>query len=244
MKSPVRNTGILPARSGSTRRTGRRARRRRVRSRCSTCWRDQPLRTWYGPYGVDGRCTLATATTCPGAGATIGVEAVAVGRVQDREPRDHVGLGAGVPAEQVGEPAGVALGLLDADDVGAALLDDAGEPVQRLRAVVGDRAPVGRRQVVVVAAVEDVQRHHAQPDRGRDRLCGGRGGRSWGRDQGRQQGQDRQDGRTGRAHQPSMAPEPPFSHPREITGSVAPPPGARSTSRARARRCGRPRGAG
>jgi pimeloyl-ACP methyl ester carboxylesterase len=140
--------------------------------------------------------------------------------------------------------AGDALGLLDAHDVGAALLDDAGEPVQRLGAVVGDRAPVGRRKVVVVSAVEDVQRHYAQPDRGRDRLCGGRGGRSWSRQHGREQGQDRQDGRTGRVHQPSMAPEPPFSHPREITGSAAPRPGARSTSRARARRCGRPRGAG
>ena len=35
-----------------------------------------------------------------------------------------------------------------------------------------------------------------------------------------------------------MAPEPPFSHPPEITGSTEPRPGATSTSRARARRAG------
>ena len=50
----------------------------------------------------------------------VGEQAVAVRRVEDREPRDHVRLRAGVPAEQARERAGVALGLLHADDVGAA----------------------------------------------------------------------------------------------------------------------------
>ena len=140
----------------------------------------------------------------------VGEDAVAVRRVEDREPRDHVSLRAGVPAEEVVPGVRVlSLGLLHADHVGTAHLDDVREPVQRPRAPVRDRAEVAGGQVVVVAAVEDVLRHHRhlhgrrqrRCDRlrvGRHRRCEQHARRQ--RDRGQGRGDEAED-----AHVPSMA---------------------------------------
>ena len=71
LKSPVRNVGTprAPCRD-SGRRYGRISPSRVSRSFFSTSAGLLPSRTSSGPYGLDGRCTLATATTRPGPTAT------------------------------------------------------------------------------------------------------------------------------------------------------------------------------
>ena len=62
---------------------------------------------------------LAIATTWPGASLHVEVLVGGVGRGDQRVARDDLELLVGVrPADQVGDPAGVAVGLLQADDVG------------------------------------------------------------------------------------------------------------------------------
>ena len=130
------------------------------------------------------------------------VEPLPAGGPQDREPRDHLRARARVPAEQPRQRPGVALGLLQPDHVGAAGPDDAGQLAQRLRAPVRDRAPAAGGQVVVVAAVEDVEAHHRQAHLGR-RSRGGRG-RRCGRHRRRRRDEDEPEGHgeaEGRAEQ-------------------------------------------
>ena len=67
LKSPVRTTGIPTRRAAADRRWGWMAGIRSSCSRARTSSSVQPSRGKYGPYGSDGRWTLARAITRPGA---------------------------------------------------------------------------------------------------------------------------------------------------------------------------------
>ena len=94
------------------------------------------------------------------------VHAVAARRVDDREARDDVVACARVPAERLGDDVGVALGLLQTRRRRRRTRRmTALDPQQGLRAAVGDRAERLGGRDEVVAAVEDVLRHHLERDR-------------------------------------------------------------------------------
>ena len=145
LKSPVSSVG-MPARSaGRSPASAARISGSRVeRSSRSTCCSVRPSWTASGPYGSDVRCTLPSANTWPGRICASTYCAVRLGRVDQRVARDDVQPVAPVrPADRLRDPARVALGLLEPDDVGAGAADD-----------LADLAEVDH-----VAAEPDVERH-------------------------------------------------------------------------------------
>ena len=98
-----------------------------------------------GPVRIRREVDVAEREDLAGPDLREHVAAVRIGRVDEREARDDVQAVAPVrPAGLAGDPLGVALGLLQPDDVGAGAADD-----------LADLAEVDD-----VAAEPDVERHH------------------------------------------------------------------------------------
>ena len=98
----------------------------------------------------------------PGPELDVDIDAVARRRVDQPVARDDLEPLAGEPAEGAGNPLRRVLRLLEPDDVRAGRPDRLEHLGERRLAAAALRAPVAGSQVELVAAVEDVQRHHAE----------------------------------------------------------------------------------